>query len=124
MNGLKRLALNDVIEINKELGERGIVLNSNLEFVIETAKNIEDKISYATTLLYEIPRARSFLNGNKRTAFYAFVEFLKLNGYKLKKEPDFDNRMIKMLNEIAIGSAQRNKVERLIKTLTNLEGKA
>ncbi|MDE1868362.1 MAG: type II toxin-antitoxin system death-on-curing family toxin [Candidatus Micrarchaeota archaeon] len=118
---MKRLTYGDIIEINKELGERGIVLNSNLEFVIETASNIEDKLNYATTLLYEIPRAHSFLNGNKRTAFYAFVEFLKLNGYELKKEPDFDNKMMKILNEIAIGKAQKNKVEKLIKALTTLE---
>ena len=115
---MRRLAYREVIEINRELGEGGHILNNNLEFVIDTANDIEDDIGYATTLLYEIPRAHSFADGNKRTAFFAFAEFLKLNGYRLRKKPAFNDKMVRILNDIARGKTKKDKVERMIKSLT------
>ena len=115
---MRRLAYQEVIEINRELGEGGQVLNNNLEFVIDTVNDIEDYIGYATALLYEIPRAHSFADGNKRTAFFAFAEFLRLNGYRLRKKPAFNDRMVRVLNDIARGKSKKNKVERMIKGLT------
>lgn len=115
---MRKLTYEEVIEINKRIGEGGIIQNNNLEFVVDTAKDIEGKEDYATALLYEISRAHSFVDGNKRTAFYAFVMFLKLNGYKLNKEPHFNDKMARILNSIAMGKAKKGSVLRLINKLT------
>ncbi|MEM0143245.1 MAG: type II toxin-antitoxin system death-on-curing family toxin [Candidatus Parvarchaeum sp.] len=118
---MRKLTYNEIITINKAIGENGTIQNNNLEFIMDTAKDIDNELDYATTLLYEIPRAHSFSDGNKRTAFYAFAQFLKLNGYRLNKEPRFNDKMNRILNDIAMGKAKKNKVERLIKRLAKIE---
>lgn len=119
---MRRLTYNEIIEINKQIGEGGITQNNNLEFIMDKAKDINDPIKYAATLLFEIARAHSFTNGNKRTAFYAFAEFLKLNDYALRKEPGFEDRIERMLNDIAEGKAEQNRVKRLVESLTEKKG--
>ena len=119
---MRRLTYNEIIEINKQIGEGGVTQNNNLEFVMDKAKDINDPIKYATTLLFEITRAHSFTNGNKRTAFYAFAEFLELNDYSLRKEPGFEGRIEKMLNDIAEGKAEQNKIKRLVEGLIEKRG--
>ncbi len=112
---MRKLTYDEVVLINRRIGEDGTVQNSNLEFVMDMAKDIDGVVEHATTLLYEIPRAHSFTNGNKRTAFYAFATFLKLNWYVLRREPRFNDKMARVINDIATGKARRLKVERMIR---------
>ena len=119
---MRRLTYNEVIEINKQIGEGGVIQNNNLEFIMDKAKDIEDPTRYATALLFEITRAHSFTNGNKRTAFYAFAEFLKLNDYALRKGSGFNDKIEKVLNDIAEGKAEQDKVKRLVKSLIEKKG--
>ncbi|HVC58070.1 MAG TPA: type II toxin-antitoxin system death-on-curing family toxin [Candidatus Acidoferrales bacterium] len=118
---MHKLTYQEVIAINKRLGEEGVIQNSNLEFIMDTAKDIEDQFGYATVLLYEIPRAHSFLNGNKRTGFFSFIAFIKMNDYKLRKEPASRDKIVRTMNEIALGRAKKSRVERLVKELMVVE---
>lgn len=120
---IQRLTYQQLIELNRELGERGTVQNSNLEFVMETAKDIEDAADYAVTLLYEIPRAHSFSNGNKRTALFAFLEFMKLTGRRVRSSPEFESAMQRVLNEVAMGKATKNMVRRFVKSIFDNEAR-
>jgi prophage maintenance system killer protein len=118
---MRKLTYDEVVAINKAIGEGGTIQNNNLEFVMDTAKDIDNVLDYATALLYEIPRAHSFTYGNKRTAFYAFAQFLKLNGYRLNKGPYFNDKMNRIMNDLAMGKAKKGKVERLIKHLVGVK---
>ena len=70
----------EIIEINKRLGEGGVVVNrGNLEFIIEKAKAAKTLIKKASIFLYDIIRLHPFLDGNKRTAFHTMLYFLELN---------------------------------------------
>ena len=119
---MRRLTYDEIIEINRQIGEGGVTQNNNLEFIMDKAKDIADPVKYATTLLFEIARAHSFTNGNKRTAFYAFAEFLELNDYALRKGPGFNDRIEKMLNDIAEGKAEQNEARRLVESLIEKRG--
>jgi death-on-curing protein len=46
----------------------------------------EDIVSLAVRLMAGIAQSHAFEQGNKRTAFVAMVQFLKLNGYDLSIE--------------------------------------
>ncbi|MEM5802283.1 MAG: Fic family protein [Candidatus Aenigmatarchaeota archaeon] len=73
---VKYPTLEEIIEINKRLGEGGILVNkNNLEFILEKVKAAKGFIKKATIFLYDIIRLHPFLNGNKRTAFHTMFIF-------------------------------------------------
>jgi death-on-curing family protein len=105
-------------EINKRIGENGQVFNkSNLEQIMDKLGTKEDIIDYATTTLYDIIALHPFLNGNKRTAFYAMTTFLDLNGVNIKYKKAEEDEIGIMLNKIALGTLNENKVSKLIKKM-------
>ncbi len=116
MNNVKRLTKEEIVEINKSIGEGGVEKNSNLPGIIyaldETA-NVED---YATLLLTELINLHPFLQGNKRTAFYSLVMFLRKNGYALKKEHKYNDKIDRILISVIRGKS-KNHTRQLLKKM-------
>jgi death-on-curing family protein len=107
--------LEEIIEINKRLGEGGILVNkSNLEFIIDKAKNVKGIVRKATTFLYDIIRLHPFLDGNKRTSFHTMLYFLELNGVRFKYGHEDESKIEKLLNRIARRIEKREEVEKWI----------
>ena len=68
---------------------------SNLEYILETAKDIGERmpeekgiLRKASYLLFNLVNLHPFLDGNKRTAFEIARNFLLLNGWALEPEED------------------------------------
>jgi death-on-curing protein len=114
-NSLKYPMLEEIVEINRRLGEGGVLVNkSNLEFILEKTKNSKGIIKKATTLLYDIIKLHPFLDGNKRTAFHTMLYFLELNGFKFKYGHKDEAKIEKLLNRIARKIEKRKEVEKWI----------
>jgi len=103
-------------------GERGDLSRSNLDFVLETVKNIGERqgiekamVKKASFLLYNLVTRHPFVNGNKRTAFEAMEAFLELNGYNVRAER---GEIYALLADIAAGNVSLSQVEDW--TATNL----
>jgi len=107
--------IEEIIEINKRLGEGGIVINrSNLEFILEKAKNAKGLVKKAAVFLYDIICLHPFLDGNKRTAFHTMLYFLELNGKKFKYGHEDEIKIEKLLYRIARKIEKREEVEKWI----------
>ncbi len=72
-------------------GESGFLNRSNLEYLLETVKDVGERldvrraiIKKAAFLLYNIVALHPFVNGNKRTAYELVRLFLRGNGYDIK----------------------------------------
>jgi len=83
----------DIVKITG--GERGLVSPSNLAYVLETAKDIGERLSAEDAivrksgyLLFNVVNLHPFLDGNKRTAFEVTKDFLNLNGWKFEPEEE------------------------------------
>lgn len=113
---MRKLTREEIVEINRGIGEGGVEINSNLHGIIyaldETA-NVED---YATTLLTELITLHPFLQGNKRTAFYSLVMFLRKNGYALRKEHRYNDKIDRILISVIRGKS-KNHTKRLLKEM-------
>ena len=71
-------------------GERGYLSKSNLEYLLDTVRDIGERlprrqaiIKKVAFLLYNVIIVHPFLNGNKRTAFGLMEAFIESNGYKV-----------------------------------------
>jgi len=118
MAKLVKLTSSQIIEINKVIGEGGTILNkANFEQMIDKLEYTEEMLSYATTLLHDIISLHAFLNGNKRTAFYAMVTFLELNNVKFKYDKSEIDVVGNYLNKIALGEVNRNQIQKWIKKM-------
>ncbi|MGC9059307.1 MAG: type II toxin-antitoxin system death-on-curing family toxin [Candidatus Aenigmatarchaeota archaeon] len=107
--------LEEIVEINKRLGEGGVLVNkSNLEFILEKAKIVKGVIRKATIFLYDIIKLHPFLDGNKRTAFHTMLYFLELNKKEFKYGHKDESKIEKLLNRIARGIEKREDVEKWI----------
>ena len=107
--------MKEIIEINKRLGEGGVLVNrSNLEFILDKAKNVKGIVRKATVFLYDIIRLHPFLDGNKRTAFHTMLYFLELNGIEFKYGHKDETKIEKLLNRIARKIEKRKDVEKWI----------
>lgn len=74
-------------------GERGYLSKSNLEYLLDTVKDVGERlpkrqaiVKKAAFLLYNVIIVHPFLNGNKRTAFGLMETFLESNGYKFSPD--------------------------------------
>ena len=107
--------IEEIVEINKRLGEGGVLINkSNLDFILKKVKTKKSIVKKAVVFLCDIIKLHPFLDGNKRTGFHTMLYFLELNG-KLFKYGHKDERKIeKMLNRIARRRETRQKVEKWI----------
>ena len=75
-------------------GEHGYLSKSNLEYLLDTVKDIGERlhrkqalVKKAAFLLYNIIVLHPFVNGNKRTAYELVKLFLRLNGYEIDSNP-------------------------------------
>jgi death-on-curing family protein len=107
--------LEEIVEINRRLGEGGILVNkSNLEFILEKAKNARGITRKAAIFLYDIISLHPFLDGNKRTAFHTMLYFLELNKIRFKYGRKEETKIEKLLNRIARKIEKREEVEKWI----------
>jgi death-on-curing protein len=103
------LPIEVVIEINRSLvviaGEPHSVRDRGLlESALARPQNAfaygeEDIVALAVRLMAGIAQAHAFEQGNKRTAFVAMVQFLRVNGYDLAIEdsPSWAERIIDLV---------------------------
>ena len=63
------LTIEDIIEINKKIGEKGTLINKgNLEFAVQKVDKAKELARRAALLLYDLITLHPVLEGNKRTA--------------------------------------------------------
>lgn len=99
---LKYPTLEEIVEINRRLGEGGVLINKgNLEFILKKVEVKKSFIKKARIFLQDIIRLHPFLDGNKRTAFHTILFFLELNGKRFKYGHKDESKIEKMLNRIA-----------------------
>lgn len=109
---MKLLTLEEIIEINKKVGEKGTIINqANLEFAIGKLDKNNDLIKKAATLLYDLVTSHIFLDGNKRTAFVSAATLLEINGKILDIS---DNDAQDLVYGIANGKYNISEVENII----------
>lgn len=91
------LEFDDLVDINlRETTATGepfeIISQANLEMALVRPQNkhfyegVEDPVLLGAELCYGVVKAHGFLQGNKRAGLYAMALFLRLNGYRLKRE--------------------------------------
>ena len=96
-------------------GEHGYLSKSNLEYLLDTVKDVGERrsgkqalVKKAEFLLYNIIMLHPFVNGNKRTAYELVKLFLRLNGYQI--DPD-DTEVYQFLIDVASGKVSAADVE-------------
>ncbi len=101
-------------------GESGYLSKSNLEYLLETVKDVGERldskraiVKKAAFLLYNIIVLHPFVNGNKRTGYELVRLFLQANGYNIDASP---KREYDFLLDVASGKASATDVERWIAT--------
>lgn len=108
------LSFEDIVEVNKELGEQGTLVSSgNLSFIVAKQRNSEDIIAAAAVLLFGIITLHPFIEGNKRTAFNSAYILLRSNGLNMNASAD-DPRAARFLYEIAQNKVSEKDVYRWI----------
>jgi death-on-curing family protein len=112
---LKYPAIEEIVEINRRLGEGGVLINKgNLEFILRKVELEKSLIKKASILLRDIIRLHPFVDGNKRTAFHAMLYFLELNDKRFKYGHEDESKIEKMLNRIARKRETEEEVEKWI----------
>ena len=110
---MEQLTIEDIIAINKKVGEKGVIINKgNLEFTINKANKKDDLIKEAAIILHDLVNAHAFLDGNKRTAFVSAVTFIEINGKKFNIN---DNDALDLVYGIANGKYNIFKVEDIVR---------
>lgn len=109
-------------------GDYGYISRSNLEYILDTVRDIGERIPRKQALvrkvaflLYSIITMHPFLNGNKRTGYELAKVFLELNGYQIKPQPE---EAYQFLLQIAEGRVSAKDVEAWIaRNLTEIRSK-
>ena len=99
-------------------GESGYLSKSNLEYLLETVKDVGERLDRkraitkkAAFLLYNIIVLHPFVNGNKRTAYELVRVFLQSNGYDIVASSKDEYQF---LLDVASGRGSATDVERWI----------
>jgi death-on-curing protein len=109
---IRYLSANDVIEINKRIGEKGVVMNQGaLENMLERQEIAHSLSKKAAIMLTDIVEMHMFLDGNKRTAFVATTLFLEMNGVELKYSKQLEREVTGILYNVARGDLGKVEVE-------------
>jgi prophage maintenance system killer protein len=116
---MERLTVAEVIRINKELGEGGVQINNNLSGIIYGLEYVNNKKDYATKLICDIINLHPFMEGNKRTAFYALVMFLEKNKFMLRKEYKYNDKIDRIIGHIINGRSANHTKQLLKKMIVN-----
>lgn len=106
-------------------GEHGYLSRSNLEYLLDTVKDVGERLrrkqalaKKAAFLLYNIIMLHPFVNGNKRTAYELVKLFLRLNRYEIRSEP---GEAYQFLLDLASGKFAAGDVDKWVATnLTEL----
>lgn len=109
-------------------GESGYLSKSNLEYLLDTVKDVGERLNRkqalakkAAFLLYNIIVLHPFVNGNKRTAYELVKLFLRLNGYEINVNP---GEAYQFLLDVASGKVSASDVDRWVAmNLTELSEK-
>ncbi len=113
---MKLLTLEEIIEINKEVGENGTMINKgNLEFIISKLKEAKSLDKVASTVFYEIINLHPFLDGNKRTAYVSMKTIIELNGKHIKQVPETE--IEELIYQIAQNKYSINQTQEILKML-------
>jgi death-on-curing protein len=101
-------------------GEHGYVGKSNLEYLLDTIKDVGERlhrkqalVKKAAFLLYNVILLHPFVNGNKRTAYELVKLFLRLNGYEIDSNR---GEAYQFLLDVASGKLSPSDVERWLAT--------
>jgi death-on-curing family protein len=99
-------------------GEHGYLSKSNLEYLLDTVKDIGERLERkqalakkAAYLLYNIIVLHPFLNGNERTAYQLVDLFLRLNGCEIRSNGP---NAYQFLLDIASGRVSAADVDRWV----------
>jgi death-on-curing family protein len=112
---MESLTANEIIEINKKVGEKGTLINEgNLEFIVEKINKTERLSRRAALLLHDLVVSHPFLDGNKRTAFVSTNTIIEAEGKKFKIS---DKDVLDLVYGIANGKYNISKVEDIITKL-------
>lgn len=113
---MERLTAEQIVAINKRIGEKGIQINNNIGTIIYKLDEENNFERYATRLVRDIIDLHPFLEGNKRTAFYSLMMFLKINGLELNKDFKYGGTSGKIDRMIKSVILERSFGRALIKT--------
>ncbi len=109
------LTVEEIIEINKKVGEKGTLLNrGNLEFTVQKVDKAKGLAKKAALLLHNLIGLHPFLDGNKRTAFVSANALIELEGTKFKIS---DKEALVLAYGMANGKYNISKVEDIISKL-------
>jgi death-on-curing protein len=99
-------------------GEQGYLSKSNLEYLLDTVKDVGERFhrrqalaKKAAFLLYNIIVLHPFVNANKRTAYELVKLFLRLNGYEIHANP---GEAYQFLLDVASGKVSASDVDRWV----------
>ena len=99
-------------------GESGYLSKSNLEYLLETVKDVGERldrrraiVKKAAFLLHNVIILHPFVNGNKRAAFELVRLFLDANGYAISASSGGE---YVFLLDVASGKASATDVENWI----------
>ncbi len=99
-------------------GERGYLSKSNLEYLLDTVRDIGERlpkkqalVKKAAFLLYNVIALHPFVNGNKRAAYELARLFLRLNGFELRTG---STEAYGFLLKVASGELPATEVDRWI----------
>jgi prophage maintenance system killer protein len=103
--------LKDIIRMNQEIGEEGMVVNkSALEYALDRIHREKSWIRQSAMLIRSIVCDHAFHEGNKRTAFILFTSMSELNKW------DYDPaRLAKTIHDISRKNiVDIGKIERML----------
>jgi death-on-curing protein len=99
-------------------GERGYLSKSNLEYLLDTVKDVGERLhrkqalsKKAAFLLYNVIVLHPFVNGNKRTGYELVKLFLRLNGHEIDANP---REVYQFLLDVASGKVSASDVDRWV----------
>ncbi len=99
-------------------GELGYLSKSNLEYLLDTVKDVGERLrgkqalaKKAAFLLYNVIVLHPFVNGNKRTGYELVKLFLRLNGYEIDANP---GEVYQFLLDVASGKVSASDVDKWV----------
>ena len=111
----KMYNLKDIIRMNQDIGENGVLLNkSGLDFALDRINKEKSWLRQSALIIRAIISDHAFHDGNKRTAFIFFTIMCELHHYEYNP-----NILVKSIHSISKKNIVNiGKIERLLKNAT------
>jgi death-on-curing family protein len=110
----QRISKEDIIAINKDLGEGAIIVNQHsLEISVQTANLCPTPEMSAEKMFFGLLTNHPFFDGNKRTGIAAALLILKKNNIQTKE--NIQEELEKAAIEITKGNITYYQITRLFK---------